>query len=206
MGVMAMQRKRMPAWEDVPGEPQSDGGLLGLRDAIDTGHRRAEVIDGELIVSPIPVIWHEEACQWLLFSFQEACQANDWWGDMHGEIFLPPTEDLIEPDFMVLRDGSTLQDLESRRPLDRVLLAAEVVSASSVQRDRAVKPRACALAGIPLYLLVNRFTKPVTISLHSEPGRDGYAKVITVTAGEELTLPAPFGRMLSTSTLPLPAE
>jgi Uma2 family endonuclease len=86
-----------------------------------------------------------------------------------------------------------------------VLLAAEVISSSSIQRDREVKPRACALAGIPLYLLVDRFTKPLTISLHSEPGTDGYAKVTTVIAGEKLQLPAPFDLTLDTSSLPLPA-
>jgi hypothetical protein len=67
-----------------------------------------------------------------------------------------------------------------------------------------VKPRACALAGIPLYLLVDRFTKPVSISLFSEPGKDGYTKVTTVTAGEKLHLPAPFDLALDTSTVPLP--
>lgn len=85
-----------------------------------------------------------------------------------------------------------------------MLLAAEVISASSIRRDREVKPGACALTGIPLYLLVDRFTKPVTIALHSEPGEDGYAKVATVTAGEKLRLPAPFDLTLDTSALPLP--
>jgi Uma2 family endonuclease len=205
MGVMAARRKRKPAWEEVPREPVPIQGLLDLRARIDTGHRRAEVIEGQLVVSPMPVIWHERVCRWLEHLFDEACAANDWFPDRAGEIQLPPTGDLIEPDFMILRDAGTLPDLESRRPLDRVLLAAEVVSASSVRVDREVKPRACALAGIPLYLLVDRFTKPVTVSLHSEPGANGYAKVKTITAGEKLRLPAPFDCTLDTSALPLPS-
>lgn len=205
MGVMAAERKQQPAWEELPPEPVPLQDLFDLRERIRTGDYRVEVIGGELVVSPIPVIWHEKACQWLLFSFVEAYEANGWWGDTYGQIKLPPTGDLIEPDFMILRDVSTLPDLESTRPLDRVLLAAEVTSSSSIQRDREVKPRACALAGVPLYLLVDRFTKPVTISLHSEPGTDGYAKVTTVTAGEKLRLPAPFNLTLDTSSLPLPA-
>jgi Uma2 family endonuclease len=169
------------------------------------GHRRVEVIEGQLVVSPMPVIWHEKACQWLLLSFLEACNANDWFPDTAGEIYLPPTKDLIEPDFMVLRGASTLPDLEHRRPLDRVLLAAEVISPSTIRTDREVKPRVCAQAGIPLYLLVDRFTKPVTISLCSSPGLDGYAKVETVTTGEKIQFPAPFELALDTSALPLPA-
>ena len=191
--------------EEVPHGPVPVEELFRVRDDLDTGHRRAEVLEGQIVVSPMPVIWHEEVCQWLFLSFLEACQANDWWGDTKGEILLPPTGDLIEPDFMILRDRKTLSRLESRRPLDRVLLAAEVISASSVRADREVKPRSCALAGIPLYLLVDRFTKPVTVSLCSNPGKDGYGRVTTVTAGEKLALPAPVAVTLDTSTLPLPA-
>ena len=204
MVVMAAPRKRTPAWEELPQEPEPVQDLLDLRDRIDTGHRRAEIIEGRLVVSPIPVIWHERVCRWLERSFDGACGDHDWFPDRHGEILLPPTGDLIQPDFMILRDDSTLPDLESLRPLDRVLLAAEVISASSVRADREVKPGACALAGIPLYLLVDRFTKPVTVWLHSEPGADGYAKVQTVIAGEKLCVPAPVDLTLDTSSLPLP--
>jgi Uma2 family endonuclease len=204
MAVMAERHNRKPTWEEVPRESVPVQDLLDLRDRVDTGHRRAEVIEGQLVVSPMPVIWHERACRWLVRSLDEVCDANGWFPDRAGEIQLPPTRDLIEPDFMVLRDAGTLPDLESLRPLDRVLLAAEVISASSVRTDREVKPRACALADIPLYLLVDRFTRPVTISLYSEPGENGYAKVRTVTAGEKLRLPAPFDLTLDTSSLPVP--
>jgi Uma2 family endonuclease len=189
MGVMAAEPKQQRAWEELPRVPEPLGNLRDLRDRIDTGHHKAEIINGELIVSQVAVFWHERVCQWLLLRFLEACTANGWFGDSAGEIELPPTGDLVEPDFMILRDASTVPDLEWTRPLDHVLLAAEVISASSIERDRKVKPQACALAGIPLYLLVDRFTKPVTISLYSEPGKDGYADVTTVTAGEKLRLP-----------------
>ena len=161
MGVMAAEPKQQRAWEELPRVPEPLGNLRDLRDRIDTGHHKAEIINGELIVSPVAVFWHERVCQWLLLRFLEACTANGWFGDSAGEIELPPTGDLIEPDFMILRDASTVLDLEWTRPLDHVLLAAEVISASSIERGRKVKPQACALAGIPLYLLVDRFTKPV---------------------------------------------
>jgi Uma2 family endonuclease len=205
MAVMAARRKRNPAWEDVPPEPMAVvDNLLDLRDQVETGRRRAEIIEGRLLVSPMPVIWHERVCRWLVRTFDEVCEANEWFPDTAAEIQLPPTGDLIEPDFTVLRDAQTLPDLESLRPLERVLLAAEVISASSVREDREVKPRSCALAGIPLYLLVDRFTKPVTVSLYSEPTADGYAKVHTVIAGDKLRVPAPFDLTLDTSSLPLP--
>lgn len=205
MGVMAAERKRNPKWEEVPQESAPSRSLRDVRDQIENDKIRAEIIGEELIVSPVPVIWHERVCQWLVRSFADVCDANDWFEDSAGEIELPPTTDLIAPDFMILRGASTLPDLESLRPLDCVLLTAEVTSTSSIQRDREVKPKACALAGIPLYLLVDRFTKPVKVSLHSEPGKDGYARVTTVIAGEKLQFPAPFDLTLDTSSLPLPA-
>jgi len=204
MVLMAERRKQKPTWEEVPPEPVPIQHLLDLRDRIDTRDSRAEIIEGQLIVSPVPVFWHEQACQWLVQSFHAVCDGNDWFGDTRGEILLPPTADLIEPDFMILRDLKTMPSLVSRRPLDRVLLVAEVISASGIRIDREVKPRACALAGIPGYLLVDRFTKPLTVSLHSEPGANGYTKVQTVTAGEKLRILAPFDLTLDTSSLPLP--
>lgn len=204
MVVMAADRKN-PAWEEVQPEPVPIEDLRDLRDQIDVrGRRRTEIIDGVVVVSPLPVFWHERVCRWLVRSFDGVCDANDWFGDTAGEIELPRTKDLIAPDLMILRDPRTIADFESTRPLDRVLLTAEVISPSSIQRDREVKPRACALAGIPLYLLVDRFTKPVTISLYSEPGANGYTKVTKFTAGEKLQLPAPFDLTLDTSSLPLP--
>jgi hypothetical protein len=60
------------------------------------------------------------------------------------------------------------------------------------------------LAGVPLYLLVDRFTRPLTISLFSSPGPDGYAAINKVTFGEKLPIPEPFGITLDTRTLPQP--
>lgn len=204
MVVMAAPRKRTPAPEEAPPELVPFRDLLDLRDRIDTGKYRSEVIGGAVVVSPMPVLWHEEACQWLLLNFLGTCTANQWFADTAGEILLPETGDLIVPDFMVLRDRRTLPRLESRRPLDRVLLAAEVISRSSIHQDREVKPEACALVGIPLYLLVDRFTEPLTISLASQPGANGYGVYTTVDMGQKLHIPAPFDLTLDTSTLPLP--
>jgi Uma2 family endonuclease len=206
--MAAARRKRKHAWTDVPREPAPVEGtedLLKVWEQIDVGKRRVEVLEGRLVVSPVAVIWHERVCRWLDHSFYDACDENGWFADRGGELYLPRTGELIEPDFLVLADSETLPVLEHQRPLDRVLLTGEVISGSSVRDDREVKPKACALAGIPLYLLVDRFTKPVTISLHSDPGDNGYAMVDTVIAGEKLQLPDPFGLALDTSSLPLPA-
>jgi Uma2 family endonuclease len=104
----------------------------------------------------------------------------------------------------VYRDEDCLPLMENLMPLDQVLLVVEVVSASTIRIDREVKPSACALAGVPLYLLVDRFTDPLSVTLQSEPGDEGYATITTVGFGEKLRLPAPFAITLDISVLPHP--
>jgi Uma2 family endonuclease len=205
MAIMEVPRTRPTGVQDVP---QESGGaiknLRELRDRVDVGRHRAEIIEGQLIVSAMPVIWHEKACIWLDDQLRDFCRAKGWFVDRGSEIELPPTSDLIEPDLLVLRDGDNLPNLVSIRPLDHVVLVAEVVSASSLRIDRGVKPRLCALAGVPFYLLVDRFTDPLSVILHSEPGDQGYAATTMVGIGEKLHIPAPFDIALDTSALPLP--
>src|ERR1700744_6786187 len=119
MGVMAARRKRKPAWEELPREPEPFADLPPRAERTDTGHHRAEIIGGALIVSPVPVFWHQRVCRWLMLSLLEACDANDWFGDSAGEIELPSTGDLICPDFMVRRAASLGPDRESTSPVCR---------------------------------------------------------------------------------------
>lgn len=206
MAIVEVPRTRPLGAYDVPREP---GGaiknLRELRDRIDVGRHRAEIIEGRLVVSPVPVVWHEMACVWLDDQLRDFCRAKGWFVDRGSEIELPPTQDLIEPDLVVLRDAATLPKLTSVRPLDRVILVAEMVSASSIKTDREVKPRACAIAGVPFYLLVDRFADPLSVTLHSGPGDKGYATTTRVGAGDKLQLPDPFGITLDTSALPAPS-
>jgi Uma2 family endonuclease len=204
MAIMHVPAAQSPGWPKGPPEPVVIQDLLDLRNRIDTGRRRAEIIEGRLVVSPMPVIWHERVCDWLHNQVRDASRERGWFIDRAGEIQLPPTSDLIEPDLMVLSDAEDLPDLESLRPLDHVLLVAEVISQSSIREDREAKPRACALAGVPFYVLVDRFTDPMTVSLFSTPGRNGYATVSTVQVGGKLQVPAPFDVTLDTTTLPVP--
>lgn len=206
MAVMHASRKRKI--RQVGAQPDQDtiDSLRELRDTISVGRRKAEIIEGRLVVSPVPVIWHQRVCRWLDLQLSVVCEPRGWLPDRDGEIELPPTRDLIQPDLMVIRDEADLPALESTRPLDHVLLVAEVVSPSSVRDDREVKPLACARAGVPFYLLVDRFTDPLTVTLRREPRAGGYAKADVVVHGEKLRIPVPFDVVLDTSSLPLPSR
>jgi Uma2 family endonuclease len=203
MAVMHVPAAQSPDWSGISSEPaQAIKDLVELRSRIDTGKRNAEIIEGRLVVSPKPVLWHERVCAWVDDQLRELSRGKGWMIDRAGEITLPPTDDLIEPDVMVLAGADDLPGLESQRPLDHVLLVAEVVSQSSIRTDREVKPYACARAGVPLYLLVDRFAKPLTVSLFSIPGPDGYTEVHAVPVGGKLHVPAPFDITLDTASLP----
>jgi Uma2 family endonuclease len=187
-----------------PLEPGTVDDLLRFRERFGDDYRHDEIIEGLLIVSPLPTRWHQLASKWLLRGLQDLCDEKGWEADDPAEIELPQNRDRIQPDVVVFRDAKSLPLMDNVMPLDHVLLVAEIVSPSSIRIDRDVKPIACARAGIPLYLLVDRFTNPLSVTLYSEPGNEGYATASTVSFGEKLRIPAPFDITLDTSALPLP--
>jgi Uma2 family endonuclease len=208
MAIMEVPRMRSAGRRvsrSVPSlEPGTVEDLLRLREQLGEDYRRDEIIEGLLIVSPTPVRWHERTCLQLYHAFLAYCEAQGGEASLHSEIELPQNRDRIQPDLVIYRDADSLPVMDNVMPLDHVLLVAEIVSPSSIRIDREVKPNACARAGIPLYLLVDRFTDPLSATLYSEPGDQGYATGTTVGFGEKLRIPAPFDITLDTSALPLP--
>lgn len=82
----------------------------------------------------------------------------------------------------------------------QTLLVVEVTSAASAETDRVVKRKRYAEYGAPLYLLVDRMDK--TVTLFAEPGRLGYTKVDGPHPfGTPVRLPEPFDLDLDTSEL-----
>lgn len=178
--------------------------LEALHDKLDLGAGpHVEILEGQIKVSPGPHGWHSGAAQWLLFELHSACVAHGWGTVLDVCFELPPNRERVEPDLAVHRDKAKI-DLRCVFPASEAMLVAEVVSPSGIRDDREVKPRSCALAGIPFYLLIDRLAAPPAITLFSEPGKDGYAKADSVPFGGKLYLPEPFDLTLDTGTLPLP--
>jgi Uma2 family endonuclease len=185
-------------------DPQAEIEELFWR--LDLGpRRRVELLEGQIVVSPKPVFWHERVVTWMILQFVSACDANGWQQTPGADLRLPPTREIIEPDYVIIKDLDACSDNDSEVPLDQILLVSEIVSPSSKRADREVKPLSCAKAGIPLYLLVDRFTQPMSITLLSEPGEDGYGKAESVPAGPggaTLRVPEPFGITIDAATVP----
>jgi Uma2 family endonuclease len=86
-----------------------------------------------------------------------------------------------EPDLVVLPPGD---DLDA--PPQRAWLVVEVAD-SSLARDRGVKARVYAAAGIPEYWIVNLVAD--VIEVHRQPGPEAYATVTHHERGEVLMVP-----------------
>jgi Uma2 family endonuclease len=103
-----------------------------------------------------------------------------------GEIeFSHPSWDRrLSPD-LVLWDG----DEEESAPYDAdaIELAVEIVSASSVENDYIVKPRAYAAAGIISYLVLDPYTRAWTVM--TSPGLNGYQMRASGPYGKSVELP-----------------
>lgn len=114
-----------------------------------------EVVHGELLVTPAPRLWHEEVGARLHETVRAylrrypvglaiGSRSDLSWG---------LRDVLVSPDLFVV-------PLEEARRLDwkslrTVLLAAEVLSPSSVRADRFTKRRLYQERGVPLYWLID---------------------------------------------------
>jgi Uma2 family endonuclease len=202
MAVMDIPRVRRPKPAQAP------DGLWELFETLDLGELyRKEFIEGRIVVSGVPYLWHELAIGWLEDQVADARRAHGWAKSAHSALILETRWTCVQPDLVIFKDPDTIPRLQSEIPIEHVLLAVEVTSRDSKRVDREVKPEACAKAGIPYYLLVDRFTKPVSLTLFSSPDVDGYAATETVSAGPgggKLHIPAPFELTLDASTMPMP--
>ena len=97
-----------------------------------------------------------------------------------------------EPDVMVVSANADTGPRQTSYRPDDVLLAVEVVSEDSEERDRDAKPRKYAAAGIAHYWRVeNDDGRPVVYVFELEPATRTYA--VTGIHREQLKLTVPFG-------------
>lgn len=165
---------------------------------------RAELIEGEIVVSPPPGGPHEHNI-WRLVRQVDRQSAVEM--DFSGNKGLLLKRGGLCPKNHVIPDGvfaplerDLFVDAEPWMPGDGVALVVEVTS-SQADRDRIGKRHCYAKAAIPLYLLVDRERQAV--SLFSEPAAESedYREEFRVPFGKPLPLPEPFSLVLDTADL-----
>ena len=111
-------------------------------------------------------------------------------------IELAPTGERYVPDLVVV-PVDVLSGAGWVRSAADAELSVEVASPTNAEVDRVKKVRGYAVAGVPLYLLVDPLERSVT--LFSEPQDSVYRSHVQVPFGKTIELPEPFSFSLDTA-------
>ncbi|MGV9852638.1 Uma2 family endonuclease [Streptomyces sp. NPDC003442] len=163
---------------------------------------RAELIGGEIVISPTPTIFHNEIYarlqRWLNQGVPE-----DWFVTNTTTVFLPATEERYIPDLVVYKSGATSSPDDWQLNADHVLLVAEITSPSTRDRDLTAKVKGYAHSNVPVYLLVDPHDGDGSTTVYSHPdGKGLYRDEHRAMFGEKLTLPEPLDLSLDTALFP----
>lgn len=161
---------------------------------------RAELIDGEIVVTPPPDgnhqrdIWH--VLEQVIGNSSTKMQYSGQSGLIVPSPGVPDEGRFIPDAVFAPAELDVFHNAPSWMSPDGIELVLEVTS-SRPELDRIEKRRAYAGAGIPLYLLVDRQHRRVT--LFSHPAHGDYSRTSAVPFGDKLDLPKPFDFALDTA-------
>lgn len=155
---------------------------------------RAEIVDGDIIVSPLQLNVHQRVIMYLNSLLVPIVNALELWVDMSGGVILEPDWNEYRPDLQVAPKAAWPREGNTGPALSEVKLVVEVTSPDKrdLIRDRKTKYAAYARAGIPLYLMVDRYDGGGFTILYSNPSGEEYLDAHKVPFGEKLRLPEPF--------------
>ncbi|MEU9401971.1 Uma2 family endonuclease [Streptomyces sp. SID4985] len=176
-------------------------GLLDIFLSLDTPEGfHAELIEGEIVVTPPPDGDHEDYIELIVAQVYGRSKTRMQFSGNKGLLLkhggLDPKDHVI-PDGTFAPTGLRLyRGADSWMPSDGVAMVLEVTS-TKPRMDREAKRHGYARSQIPLYLLVDRDASSIT--LFSDPGDDDYREHCAVPFGKSLALPAPFGFQLDTT-------
>ena len=145
-------------------------------------HVRFEVLEGGvLVVSPAPGVAHQRASSWLHHALAQAAPSAGTGTEVLEAVSVAmPGNKLLVPDVVVVA-AEAIDETATRIPSDAVLAVVEVVSASTISIDRAIKPAMYAEAAIPVYWRVELPDAPRIVASTLSRGR--YVTRTTLTAG-----------------------
>lgn len=144
--------------------------------------RRYELLDGILLVSPAPDVWHQEVAGMLYRLLYQACPP-----ELH--LVIAPFEwrrgrgTALQPDLLVARRADLLAVEGGKFLGEPPVLAVEVLSSSTRRIDRLSKLSAYEEAGVDSYWLVD--PDPQAPSLHALDLVDGRYVEVGCPSGEQ---------------------
>ncbi|NIY66223.1 hypothetical protein SMALB_4242 [Streptomyces malaysiensis] len=160
---------------------------------------RAELIGGEIVISPTPANFHN----WIYGRLQRRLNREvpeDWIITNTATVFLPATEERFIPDLLICESEALKSMEEWQVQADDVLLVAEITSPSTRARDLQAKVKGYAHSNVPIYLLIDPHDGDGSTTVYSHPdGKGLYRDEHRAMFGEKLTLPEPLGLDLDTA-------
>ncbi|MER5773096.1 Uma2 family endonuclease [Streptomyces sp. NPDC002039] len=157
---------------------------------------RTEIVEG--IITQVTPSWDHERAAKIVRRQIEARVDELGCVEGSGNLDLPGSSNWYVPDIAVVPDDLA-QGGKALVP-DQTLLIVEVTSECDAETDRVVKRKRYAEYGAPLYLLVDRVEKSVTVSC--EPSGLGYTRTDGPHPfGTPVRLPEPFDLELDTTGL-----
>ncbi|MFI6929357.1 Uma2 family endonuclease [Streptomyces sp. NPDC050287] len=161
---------------------------------------RAELIEGEIVVTPPPDGDHEDYIELIVNQVYRRSRTDMQFSGNKGLKLKSgggcPKDHVIPDGTFAPRALRLYRGADSWMPCDGVAMVLEVTS-TRPKADREAKRRCYARGGIPLYLLVDREASSTT--LFSDPENDDYRQLCTLPFGKQLALPEPFAFDLDTT-------
>jgi len=141
--------------------PKTVEDLLALGEGV-----RAELVAGEIVMTPAPGLPHQRAVLNLALSLTA-------WADREGagEVFVAPVDvylpsgDVVEPDLVFVSSARREILKDQVRGVPDVVV--EVLSPSNAARDRSLKRALYACNGVPEYWIVDPVGRTVEVLRHA---------------------------------------
>ncbi|MFJ9415846.1 Uma2 family endonuclease [Streptomyces sp. NPDC101227] len=165
---------------------------------------KVEIIEGIVTVSPPPGHHHNFIAQKIQRRLYSVLP-EEWGIYQTLGTAIPSRKGCYVPDLAVVPDDVVLGAApDTYVPASAATLIVEVTSQSNASNDRIPKAAGYARAGVPLYLLVDRWAPAgPAITLYGEPADDVYRVLWSGKFGDQVDLPEPFGLTLDTGMFPV---
>ncbi|GIH70657.1 Uma2 family endonuclease [Sphaerimonospora thailandensis] len=163
-----------------------------------SAEQKVEILRGRVVIREVPTLDHNNVVFRLLLQLMSFVDSKKWVICNDIKIFLGAQLDRYRPDATVVPRSPRMWDPENVYG-NQTLLVVEVVSPSSQDDDHVMKPKNCAIAGVPLYLVIDTFQN--VARLMAEPSENGYQHQVEVTLGKPLPLPEPWDLTIDTGKL-----
>ncbi|MFV0136297.1 Uma2 family endonuclease [Streptomyces sp. HMX87] len=161
---------------------------------------RAELIEGEIVVTPPPDGDHEDCIALIVNQVIRRSQTDMQFSGNKGLKLRSgggcPKDHVIPDGTFAPRELRLYRGADPWMPCEGVAMVLEVTS-TKPRADREAKRRCYARGGVPLYLLVDR--EETSVTLFRTPEKDDYREHCTRPFGKPLALPEPFGFDLDTA-------